>query len=80
MAGKSIRIELGDEVKGMLEDFCAVNYDSNQTEVIRRALRKFIRAELSRDDEKRRDYEKLQATRNPHVRRGIKLVKQTPEN
>lgn len=57
------RLELGNPVDGMLRDFCEVNYDSNKTEVIRRALRKFIPAELARDDEKRREYEKLQAKR-----------------
>ena len=77
MTGKAgpFRLDLGDPVEGMLRDFCAVNYDSNMTEVVRRALLKFIPAELARDHEKRREYDELQATRRSERGDNIRLVR-----
>jgi hypothetical protein len=57
------RINLGEPLDGMLQDFCEAHYKSPQTEIIRAALRAFIENALDREPEMRKRYEAARAER-----------------
>lgn len=57
------RPALGDEVEGMLEDFCEAHHLANATEVVRRAVRRFIENDLARNEGARDAYDALRRTR-----------------
>ncbi len=57
------RLDLKEPAAGMLADFCEAFFDSNKTEVVRQALRKFIPAKVAANPERGAIYEELQRKR-----------------
>jgi hypothetical protein len=59
---------LGEELDGMLEDFCTAHHGASPLEVTKRALRDFIERDIAGNGGVRKEYERLQQQRRQGVR------------
>jgi hypothetical protein len=57
------RPQLGDELEGMLQDFCESHHEGSMTAVVRRAVKAFIESDLARNEGVREAYEALRRSR-----------------
>ncbi len=57
------RPQLGEEIEGMLVDFCDAHHEANMSEVVRRAVRRFIQTDITKNDGVRDVFEALQRKR-----------------
>ena len=60
---RPFRPELGEEVTGMIEDFCIAHHEANATEVVRKAVKAFIPVDTARNEGVKLVYEALQEVR-----------------
>lgn len=60
---RPFRPDLGEEVTGMIEDFCIAHHEANATETVRKAVKAFIPRDLHLNEGARLVYEALQAAR-----------------
>jgi hypothetical protein len=60
---RPFRPDIGSEVVDMLEDYCDAHDESNPTEVVRRALQRYIESNVARNDGVRDAYDALRRAR-----------------
>ena len=77
MARKSTgsRFQLGEPLASDLTDFSEAHYSAPEVEIIRRAVRAFIDAELENDPAGRRRFDEARRTRLAAERPAVALVK-----
>lgn len=61
--GSKILIDLGEQLRISLEDFCEANYGAPATRIVREAVKAFIEERLAAEPETQKRYETAMARR-----------------